>query len=68
MFVKDLLERMARTWIQAFLATLAVGATSVVDVSTAKAAAVGAAAAAAAAVMGLLARQVGSPDNASFQG
>jgi len=58
-FFRDLAERVVRTFVQAFIATVAAGATGVVDVGSLRALAVASFAAALAAVMALATKNVG---------
>ncbi len=65
MFTKDLLERVVRTFVVAFLVPVAAGLTSVTDVGTAKALAWAGAIAGGTAVLAVLTKAWGSPDTAS---
>jgi hypothetical protein len=65
---RDTLERIVRTFVQAFLAQAALTVTGVVDLTSAKAVAVSAVAAGMSAVMSMLARGYGDdPASASFE-
>ena len=65
---RDTLERIVRTFVQAFLAQAALTVTGVVDLTSAKAVAVSAVASAMSAVMSMLARGYGDdPNSASFE-
>lgn len=65
---RDTLERIVRTFVQAFLAQAALTVTGVVDLTSAKAVAVSALASAMSAVMSMLARGYGDdPGSASFE-
>lgn len=65
-FLKDLAERVIRTFLAAFLTAAAASAATVTDWSTARAAGAAAAVAGVTAVIALVGRFVGSPDTASF--
>lgn len=65
MFTKDLLERAARTFVQAALAVLATDLMGLTDVDTAKTLGVAAISAGLSAVMSLLAMNVGPKGSAS---
>jgi hypothetical protein len=62
----DLAERVVRTFIQAALAVVTTDLAGVTDLDSGKALLVAAAAAGLAAVVGLVGRQFGDPDSASF--
>lgn len=63
MFTKDLLERVARTFVQAFAATWLAGAVNLADVNAVKAAGIAGLSAGVAAVMGLLTKPLGPNDD-----
>lgn len=62
----DLAERIVRTFIQAALAVVTTDLVGVTDLNSGKALLIAAAAAGLSAVVGLVARQFGDPDTASF--
>ena len=62
----DLAERIVRTFIQAALAVVTTDMVGVTDLNSGKALLIAAAAAGLSAVVGLVARQFGDPDTASF--
>ena len=62
----DLAERIVRTFIQAALAVVTTDLIGVTDLNSGKALLIAAAAAGLSAVVGLVARQFGDPDTASF--
>lgn len=65
-YFADLIERVARTFVQAALAVVAADLTGVTDLDGAKALGIAAIAAGLSAAMALLAKTSGSPDDASF--
>lgn len=67
-FLRDLAERTISTYVQALAGLLIAGWSDAVDLGTLRAAAVAAIPAALAVVKGLVARQFGSPDDASLTG
>lgn len=64
-FQKDLVERVGRTALQAFLACVATSVAGWTDITSAKAGAVAGIAAAISAVINLLCRSVGDPNSGS---
>ena len=62
----DLAERVVRTFIQAALAVVTTDLVGVTDLNSGKALLIAAAAAGLSAVVGLIARQFGDPNTASF--
>lgn len=65
-FLRDAIERIIATYLQAFLGLLAAAAATPFDVSSLRAAALAAAPAALAAAKALFARQLGDPESASL--
>lgn len=66
-YLSDLLERVARTFVQAALAVVAADLTGVTDLDGVKALGIAAIAAGLSAATALLAKTSGSPDDASFR-
>lgn len=65
-FIKDLLERCARSFVGGLMAVLVANLSSVTDLDAAKAVGVSALYAGAAAVLAVITKQFGNPDTASM--